>query len=281
MEIISVDGDHPEIAEDTRIVARVGGEEPVQVADLIEHLQGEYYHGGKDEEHRQTLLKDPESVLKDSLEKRLYLKEAHDLGLNTDEQYTRAVADYERSLVFGMYLEEFLVPQARLTEEETKAAYEARADEFMMPQTVRVESLIFDGEDSARKALASINSGTDLKWLIRNTSGLKGDGTASEVLPLDSLPEDVQENLAGAKVGDAGLLDLENGTYKMFIIREFPPRTREPLEKIRPIVAREMFNERLNQVIQDLVSELRELSEIVVYKEKLNKGALPKAREAH
>ncbi len=271
-------GDFTDIKEDKRTVAEIPGEAPVLVADLLYHLQGEFYHGGRESEHREALTSDAEAVLREALEETLYLKEARHLGMERTEPYLEAVKGYERSLVFSMYMEQFLVPQARLTDEEVRSEYETRTDEYLMPQTVKVQSLTFDDEKSAQKALASLGKGADLNWLSRNTRGVKGDGITDEELTLKSLPQELQAQLTGAASGDTALYESEPGTYKVIIVRDYPPRAREPFEKVRPSIAKKLFGERLNQVIDDLAAELRKLSEITIFKEKLDKGPPPQDR---
>ena len=274
-------GDFTDVEGDSRVVAEISGEDPVLVFDLLGHLQKESYHGGEVLEHRETLASKAESVLKDALEETLYLKEARLLEIDRTDRYRETVAAYKKSLVFGMYIEEFLAPQARLKDEEVRDAYEARTEEFLMPQTVRVQSLTFTEEDSARKALESLNRGTDLKWLSRNARGLKENGIADEELTLESLPQDMEGHLSGAAPGDTGLYEPEKGTYKVFVVRELPPRAREPFEKVRPVIAKELFGERMNQVIGELLAELREISEITIYEDKLDKGPLPQDRDVN
>jgi hypothetical protein len=274
-------GDFTDVKSDERIVAEIPGESPVKVTDLLRHLEGKSYHGGNISEHVEPLTTDPESVLRDTLEKTLYLKEARRLRLEETGRYLEAVKSYERSLVFGMYIEEFLLPQARLTDEEIRAAYEARKDEFLMPQTIKVESLTFTGEDNARNALDRLNRGADMKWLSRNIQGLIEDHVDKEELSLDFFPQDLRADLAEAAPGDTGLYELTEGTYKVFVVRELPPRAREPFEKVRPMITKELFSERMNQIIEDLAAELRNLSEITIYEDKLDKNPLQKGRDVY
>ncbi len=272
-------GDFIDAQEDLRPLAEIPGEDPCLVADLVGYLKGKSYHGGKASDYVKTLESDPDSVLSDFLEEKLYLKEARGLGIDGTRRYHKMVDDYERSLVFGMYVEEFLVPQAAVREEEALAAYEARSDEFYMPQVVVADILAFTGEDDARRALENLRRGADLKWLGENAPGLKDKGIAREELIPDTMPRDQQTLFPGVAPGATGLYEAGEGVFKVFIVRDVPPRKREPFEKVSPEIARELFGEKMNQVIEDLAAELRELSEITVYEDKLDKGPSRQGRD--
>lgn len=272
-------GEFIDAAKDSRVLAEIIDDDPILAADLFLYLQGKSYHGGKPSDHIETLKSDPESVLNDALEKRLLLKEARETGFDRTERYKARVSDFEDSLIFGMYMEEFLVPLAQISPEEIKAAYEKRADEFMMSQVVKVDTLTFADGDNARKALDSLKRGADIHWLEANAQGLKGEGGSHDDLILDTLPEEVNSLISGLKEGDAGLYKADQETYKVFVVREFPPREREPFDKVRSKIGTEMFNKRLKQVIEDLADELREISEITIYEDKLYQGPFQQGRD--
>jgi hypothetical protein len=248
-------GDFMDMEKDPRVLTEIADEDPVLVADLVRHLKGKFYHGAKTSDYGKILRSSPEAVLREVLEERMYLKEARETRIDRTDRYQELVADYENSLVFGMYLEEFLVPQAQVPEEEIRTAYEERSDEFLLPLTVEVDSLTFNGGDNARKALESLERGADFKWLSANAQGLTEDGMAREELILDTVPEGLRAVLVDADAGDIRLYEQDDGLFKVVIVRDVPP-----------------FNERLKQAIEDLAAELRDISEITIYEEKLDKG---------
>lgn len=271
-------GEFTDVEKDSRVLAVIIDEDSVLVLDLFLHLQEESYHGGKASDHVEALKSDPKSVLKDALEKRLYLKEARETGIDRTKRYLELVADFESSLLFGMYIEEFLVPQAQVSVEEIKTVYEERWEEFLLPQEIEVDTLTFGDDASARKALESLRRGTDLKWLSENVRGLKVDGVTREKLTLETLPQELKTLFTEAKTGDTGLYKATNDSFKVYIVIDLPPRKREPFDKARPKIARELFDKNMNHVLEDLTAELRELSEITIYEDKLDRGPFPQDR---
>ena len=273
-------GEFTDIEKDTRVAAEVTGEDPVLVADLFLFLQGKAYHGGKASEHIEALESDPAAVLWEALEKRLYLKEARETGIDSTARYEAMMVDYEDSLLFGMYIEEFLVPQAQVSEKEVRAAYEKRSHELLLPQKVQLDVLLFNDAASAEKALKSLREGADVKWLGENAAGLKAGGVTREELVPDNLTPELQNLFSGARQGDTGLYEAGDGTYRVFLVRDLPPRDREPFESARARIARELFDVHMNKAIADLTAELRELSEITIYKEKLDQGPVRQDRDS-
>lgn len=267
-----------DIKNDKRVVAKISGEDPVLAADLLSYLEDKSYHGGNASEHMETILADPEAVLKKAVEKRLYLKEAREEGIDRSDRYLGMVADFENSLLFGMYMEEFLVPQARVSEEKVRTAYEKRTGEFLLPQKIEMDVLTFSDEGSAEKALASLKGGADVNWLGKNAGGLAQKGVTREQIVPDTLPPELKSNFTGVTQGDIGLYQTGNDTYKVFLIKDLPPREKEPFELVRPRIARELFNKNMEQVFEDLTAELRELSKIIIYEDKLDREPVPQDR---
>lgn len=267
-------GEFSDVGNDSRVLAEIDGEDPVLVSDLVHHLKGKFYHGDKSSDFGKAMQLNPKVSMKEVLDKRVFMKEALASGIGKSERFLSLVEEYENSLIFGMYLEKFLAPQARVPELEINAAYEARADEYLMPRTVIVDTLTFTNEDSARKALGRLKRGADINWLSANVKGLKDDEVSRDELILDTLSEEVQTLFADLSTGDTGLYNAAKDTFKVFIVRDIPPRKKETLDKVRSQITRNLFNKRLNQVIEDLAAELRELSEIKIYQEKLDQGPL-------
>jgi hypothetical protein len=266
--------------KDVRVAARIKDEDPVRVADLIEHLNNKFYHGKKASDYEKSLRSDPGAVLRELLQEKVFLKEAAELGLDRTDKYVRSVTEYENSLLFGLYLEKFLAPQARVPEETVREAYEERKEEFLMPQVVSVDSVAFTDQESARKAFDRLKRGADLKWISENTPGLAEEGLVNDELVFGIIPQDLQDKLEKAGPGDVGLYDTGQGIYKIYVVRQAPPRQVQPYEKVRYQIATELFNKRLVKAVEDLAAELREISEITIYKEKLDQDSLFKNRNA-
>jgi hypothetical protein len=272
-------GDFSDMEKDVRVVATIRNEDPVRVADLIEHLKNKFYHGKKASDYERSLRSDPGTVLREFLQEKVFLKEAGELGLDQTDRYERSVTEYENSLLFGLYLEKFLAPQARVPEEMVREAYESRSQEFLMPQKINVDSVAFTDKESARKALDRIKRGADLKWISENTPGIAEEGLVNDELVFGAIPQDLQEKLEKASLGDVGMYDTGQGLYKVYVVRKVPPRQVQPYEKVRYQIATELFNERLIKAVEDLAAELREISEIEIYREKLNSDSLLKGRD--
>lgn len=272
-------GDFTDIEKDTRVLAEIAGEDPVIVADLVSHLKGKFYHGDKTSEYTKSLKFGSEPVLKEVLDERILLKEARETQIDRTDRYQKLVADYEDSLIFGVYLEEFLVPLAQVPEEDIRAAYEARSEEFLLPRKVRADSLAFKGENSALKALESLKRGADLKWLSENAQGLAVKGVTQEEFVLEVAPEELRAVLQNAEAGDMTIHKQEEDLFTVLLVREAPPRQVKPFEQVRSLIARRLFGERLNKAVEDLAAELRAISEITIYEEKLSKGPIRQDRD--
>lgn len=263
-----------DLEKDGRVVAQIKGGQSVSIADLASFAQRKFYHGDKSSAFKKALVSDPESTLKELLGDKLCLKKALQEKLDETDNYKALVTDYENSILFSAYLKAFLAPQAQVSEEEVRAAYDESSNEYLMPQMIVIDSLTFTDRQGARDASERLKRGDDFQWLSQHSKGIKGEGAVRQSLILNKLPGELQSLFSKAEVGDIRL--YENGkSSRLFVVRDVPPRKKWPYKDVRSQIAGELFNKRLEQAIENLADELRALSDITINEKTLEKGFLP------
>ena len=144
--------------------------------------------------------------------------------------------------------------------------------DFTSPEMLRVESLAFTDAGAAERALGRLRAGADLAWLRANAEGRADDGAVPEALRFDgrlltrdSLPAEVQRSLEGATPGDFRLFTEGSGRAHVLAVRDSVPARPAPLDEVRMEVARKVFDEKRNQVMDEWTAKLRQASEVEIF----------------
>lgn len=259
------------LQKDNRPIIEIKGEAPITVADFTNAMGGNLYHGTDTKENRTRMNGMKKVMEQNMLYKKVFHKEAIALGLDKTEQFKKAMKSFERMSLFNSFVNQVIVPDARVKEQTVHKYYEDHIDVYSSPEMLRMKSLIFDNAGSAQHALDLLQKGTDLNWLSANaehqvkkdTKGLMQFDDA--VLSVTALPKDVQETVAGVKQGDFRLYKGPAGNfYVLAIDKVFPPEP-TPYKDVREAIAKKLFNENIPKQIEEWAKKLKKAYEVKVY----------------
>lgn len=264
--------DFEKLRQDKRVVAQIKDEQPITVAELTDAVKNEYYHGIEAAMKKRKLNDKKREFLFDKLLlKRIYRKEALNIGLDKSPVYKSMVKEYESSVLFDTFIKRVIVPEVKPGEEEIKGHYEKNIERYSSPEMMRINSVVFGKADAAIDAMERLKKGTEFKWLLSNAEdqvdksaeGLLEFG--GSVLTTKDLPPDVQKVISGAQSGDARLYTSPEKYYYVLYIQEVFPSQPMPFEELKDEISKEVFTNKLNKAIDDWAAKLRGVYEVKVY----------------
>jgi parvulin-like peptidyl-prolyl isomerase len=259
------------LLEDQRVVAEIDGEMPITVAELTEALSQQFFHGIERAIESKRLNEKKMLVLEEILYKRVLRKEALRLGIDKTDAYKNKVKEYENSVIFGAFVQKAIVPDVRVTEEESKAYYSKHIGEYTSPEMMKIRSLAFVKRNDAERAIEKLRNGTELQWLMENAEG-QVDKNTPDLLTFDrksltvrDLPEGVRKVLSGAKPGDFRLYASPEGYFCILSIEDVVPAKPQSFEEAKKAVSNKVFSEKLNKAVEAWADKLRAASDVKVY----------------
>jgi len=259
------------LLKSTEIVAEVKGDKPITVGELTENIKQNLYHGVEKAQESKKLNKKKTIALEEILRKRVLLNEALRLGIEKTEGYRKAVRRYSDSVIFGAFVKKVIVPEIKLNDDDLKTYYSDHKKDFMYPEMMRIDSIVFSKDSDAEKAKLNLEKGTEFEWLTKNADGqvdknAKGLLTFEGMpLTLNDLPEGVKNTLSGAKEGDTRLYKSPEGyTYLLMVAKVISPQE-EPFDGVKDEIKNKVFNEQVTKKIEEYADKLRSVSEIKVY----------------
>lgn len=259
------------LLKDKRNVATVKGEKPVTVADLTTALSEKFFHGMERAiEGKQVNAKKYE-VLDKLLEKRLFEKEESKRDIEKSEKFKAKVKEYEDSVLFGVFVQKVLIPEVKVTDEDSKAYHNAHAGDYTTPEMMKVSSLVFETQEQAESALERLKKGADFNWIKSNTEGQVDSSTPGFLsftdtpLIIRTLPQGVQKALSGAKPEEFRLYESPEGLFYVLYVRNVTPPALRPFEEAKEEIAKKVFNEKLNASVAEWAGKLKDSADVKIY----------------
>lgn len=272
--------DFDALLKDERVLAEIKGDKPFTVADLAAALKGKYYHGVQRAIDEGKVKEDRIAVLNEELNKRAWLLEAAEQGIDKTEEFQRLVEEYEDSLIFGAFVQKAVVPSVKLVMDDLRDYYRKNIKEYASPEMVGLRSMIFRDKTKAQEALASLKRGTDYKWLQSSVEGLVPADTPGvtdfegNLYATSTLPADVAAALAGASLGQYRLYDDGKGFFYVLMVEKVVPPSAQPFESVKSTILRAVFNQKLETAMLEWGKKLRKAYNVEVHVKGFNKKML-------
>lgn len=261
------------LIKDERILVSVAGADSMElsVADLARKIKETYFHGVDKPLDEDDVDQKKEELLRDALFRMTGTLEARKLGLDKAPEYLAEVAEYERGLLFDLFMQKVVQPEVRPAEEEIQKYYSEHQDEFMTPTMVNLKSLPFYRKEDAVNAAEKLRKGSDFKWVSANVEGLV-DFQNPDLLPindrilnLSSLPEVLQDEAADAKEGDVIEYAEPNGFYYVLYVQDHYPASQRPYEEVRKGVIEIVYRQAFESTLDEWVLKLKEAYEVKIF----------------
>ncbi len=258
------------LMDDQRVIVEIKGDKPVTVSQLSEAMQDKFYHGTKNLKGKR-LVEAKQKVLEALVQKRLLYLEALHRGLDKTSDYKDMLKEYERNIVFGMFVQKAVAPGVVINEDDQRAYYRDHAAEFMSEPRVKIADLAFLKKVDAQWAVDRMKQGADFGWVKANAAGQAPDSKdedptfGEDAVPVSSLADDVRSALAGVKSEDVRLLEGPKGRFYVLYVKEFIPPQQLTFEQVRQGLGSNVYYAKLNKAITEWTRKLKESADIKVY----------------
>ena len=256
---------------DQRIVATIEAEEPITVGELSNALKDTFYHGIEKAIASKKVNDKKYLVLGKMLEKRILIKEALKQGIDESEEYRQRIEEYEKSIVFEVFVNRVIIPAIKIDRKEVEDYYQKNKQEYSTPAMVRIESLVFEQENHAVDTLEKLSKGSDFDWLRSHAEGQVEANSGGllqlegKLLTISGLPEDLHRVVEEAKEGDYKLYVSPEGYFYVLYIYEVVSPKPQPFAKVKPKITEKIFEGKVKEAVEDYAAKLREYYPVEIY----------------
>jgi parvulin-like peptidyl-prolyl isomerase len=260
------------LVKDGRPVATIAGDAPITVGDVAGSLRKRLFHGTESAGGRGKLNRRKEEILDDLIAKRVVMKEAKRLGLDTKPAYL-AVRDEERKeLMFAAFVSKVLATDVSVSDDEVAAYYKAHKKEFTEPEMVRLDAVAFDSRPSAEAALAKLRAGADVAWMRGNAGGRLDAAAVPEEARIpatpvlrEDLPATLRDALAGARPGEFRLYVPASGSPWVVQLRDVFEGKTQPLADVSGGIKAKLAGQKRQDAFEAYAKKLRAASEVKLF----------------
>lgn len=258
------------LQKDKRVLITISGEAPIRVMDLANAIAAKLFHGVPSTKEAQKLTRKKYPMLRGMLTKRLLRKEAVRRGLQDSETYRAAIDEFSDSLLVNLFISRAVEPSVNVTEQDAKQYFEENIERFSFPEFYALQGICFPQRPLAEAALAELQRGTQLRWLLANAEGQ----TPAEVQQLafggnlvsgGALDSALRALLKDANKGDSVLYE---GPDKLFYVIQLAGRVEakaQPYAGARSTVVKAVYSQKLNAALGEWIGKLREGYDVSVY----------------
>jgi parvulin-like peptidyl-prolyl isomerase len=258
------------LLEDQRVVVEIEGDQPVTVAQFSKAMQEKFFHGMK-RVKGEKMIRTKHDVLETLVRKQLLILEARKRGIDKTASYINMVERYERSILWGVFIEKVVVRDVKLRDEDMRAYYHDHAGDYLSSKKVRIHSLAFGKGADAVAALEKLRKGADFNWIKANVEGQLDASTKDlmtfeeGLVSIDQMDPGVQKALSGVNAGDFRLYESSQGHFHVLYITEVVPPQQQPYEQVREAIRNSVFNSKLAEAGNEWIRKLRESADVKVY----------------
>lgn len=215
-------------------------------------------------------------VLGELIRGQLLLAEALERGYHQAPAVLRSARALERQLMVERYLREVLAATVEVDPQEIRSYYEENRQRFGQPPRFHVRQITVATEAEAERLIGLLDDGSDFAWLARrhSTDSLApSGGERGWVTPMPGADR-LSDRLLRAEVGDVlGPIEARDG----WLVLQVTGREEQdlyPFERVSGNVRSELFQRKLQQKIDQVLTKLRERSRIEIHDEVLESLAI-------
>ncbi len=181
-------------------------------------------------------------------------------GLTMEEYRQRVAEQIKRIKLIQAQVRGRLV----ITEEEMKAYYQKH---YLPSAKTKYElaAIIVQGggaEKKAQEAYQKLRAGEDFSRVAEEYSAVKGSGQGLGAFSLDELSPEVREVIKSLKPGEFSPPVKVGNTWQIYLLLGVRSEGAKPFAEVKPEIQQKLYQERVDQLFQNWLKELREKSYI-------------------
>ncbi len=176
------------------------------------------------------------------------------------------MTSYKNQLLKNTFIKRVVIPQITLSDEALKKYYVSHQESFMKPAQFKIQQITVKTMDDAQDILNNLQNGADFSWLAKNRSV---DSVASEGGDLGwmtkaEIPEPVRKIIDTLKPGDISPVIKIDSNYRIIQLLDRKEGEVEEFDKVKNAVYRAAFEEQVNAILNNYISQLKKDADITM-----------------
>jgi tetratricopeptide (TPR) repeat protein len=205
-------------------------------------------------------------LLERMVEERIWLMTALDAGVDQRPEVRSQIERQRRDVLVRTYVNEVMTGQGAPSDSEIAGYYEAHREEYRLPATVTVSHLQTKSEADGKRMRGWLAKGQKWEDLVqrystdsttRKTGGRLGTVTAEGTFPVIGAQPALAESAFALGAGRIGGPYRTEKAWHLLRVESVVRDSIRPLEAVRPMLQRQLTNQRQQEYYKNTLDELR------------------------
>ncbi len=196
-------------------------------------------------------------------------KEALKSNIEKDPETQEVIAAARKKILVSSLIKMRVQDKASISEEDIKTYYDEHSEEFMLPERWRASHILLNTAEEAEEIKERLNQGASFEELAENRSKdatSKKQGDVGYFSKGQLIPE-FENACFELEVGETrGVIQTQFGYHIIKLTDKKSPEVQE-FEKVQGLIRKELERERKQQLLDTLITDLRNNAKITINEE--------------
>lgn len=210
-------------------------------------------------------------ILNSWIDRKIVDHEALSHHYENNPDLKKMVRHYENQILKNTFIKRIIIPQIVITDEILKKYYLEHQESFINPVRFKIQQITVKTIDEAQEILNNLQNGADFSWLAkrRSTDSAESRGGDAGWFTKSELPESVREIIDTLKLGDISPIIKIDPLYRIVRLQDKTEEEVKEFKKVKDAVYRACFNEQINTLFNNYVTQLKTEAQIKIYENEI------------
>lgn len=210
-----------------------------------------------------------DDILNDWIDRKVIDSEALKRHYELRTELREMVERYKGQVLKNTFIKRIVIPQITITENILEEYYLTHKEKFLKPAVFKIQQITVKTKEDAEDILKNLQNGADFSWLAKKRSidSLAKEGGDAGWLEKTEMQGPVKEVIEDLKPGEISQVLEIDSQYRIIKLLDRKEGEVEDFEKVKKEVYKTVFDEKVNNFIDNYISVLKKDSEIIMNEE--------------
>lgn len=210
-----------------------------------------------------------EEILNDWIDRKVIDSEAIKRHYELRTDLKDMVERYKGQVLKNTFIKRIIIPQVNITDELLSDYYSSHKENFIKPHLFKIQQITVNTKEDAEDILKSLQNGADFSWLAekRSVDSSAREGGDAGWLTKTEMHKSVNEIVDILKPGEISHIIEVDSKYRIIKLVDKKDGEVEEFEKVKNVVYKMAFEEKVNKLLDDYVSFLKKDAVVTINEE--------------
>ncbi|MGB9716206.1 MAG: peptidylprolyl isomerase [Thermodesulfovibrionales bacterium] len=213
--------------------------------------------------------KSKEEILNDWIDRKVIDSEALNRHYELKTDLKDMVERYKGQVLKNTFIKRIIIPQVNISDEILEEYYLSHKENFKKPNLFKIQQITVNTKEDAEDILKSLQDGADFSWLAKKRSVDSSAQNGGDIgwLTKAEMQEPVKRVIETLNAGDISQVFKIDSQYRIIKLLDVKEGDVEKFEKVKNEVYKKVFEEKVNNLLDEYISLLKKDADIKINEE--------------